>query len=1441
MQKIIDQTIDWNRIGGCGKEKCKYYIEQAAIKKDSKELNIRIRSNFIIPYDNLELIRKRLIEELPHISGVSFDFLYDEMVVPACETIRLYIDYLIEEASAGSTHLTKTILPGKASYDQDNGMLRIKALGDMAVKELNKDTGLKFSRILSERFNITTEVIFENDSEVYRDKAREAEATAVAEIKAIGTGNGAPCTSRSVSSAAKPLNDASFKAASKKQPGQSGRLTGKKIIDVPADIRELNHNSGSMCIQGRLFGKASKVTRNGKLLATLLVNDKTGSICAKLFLSQEKWEDIDKNLEVGDFIKIKGEVSYDNFENGLVLMAKDIEKIEAVKREDDAEIKRVELHAHTKMSAMDGFIDVKEMINTAARWGHKAIAVTDHGVAQAFPDAMEACRKLKGAIKVIYGMEAYVFNDEASYAGYPDDLSTDSEYVVFDIETTGLSSATDEIIEIGAVKIKGKSVTDTYHTFVKPSRGYIPDRITELTGITFDMVENAPGIDKVYSEFINFSSGIPYVAHNAEFDVSFIREIARKKGEIIENHVVDTLYLARLLLKDLKRHKLNLVADALGIRLDNHHRAIDDAKATAGILVKLFEKLEEAGIFRLRDIGKIASSTIDFKSKDTFHTIILVQDHHGLKNLYKLISSSHMDYFYKKPRIPKSVLSAHRQGLLIGSACQAGEVYQSILNNKTDQEINDTVKYYDYLEIQPLINNEFLVSDEKVENRERLIEINKDIVSRGKQLGRMTVATCDAHYMDPDEALYRKILMSGQNYKDIEGDKGLYFRTTREMLDEFDYLGENLAKETVIDNPNAIANLIESIQPIPDGTFPPKIEGSEDSLRNICWQTARSIYGDPLPEIVEKRLKRELMSIIDHGYAVMYVVAQMLVRKSMADGYLVGSRGSVGSSLAATMSGITEVNPLPAHYICPSCMHSDFSNPEGWDCGVDMPDKDCPICGTPYKKDGFSIPFEVFLGFEGDKEPDIDLNFAGEYQSNAHKYTETIFGSDNVYRAGTIGTIASKTAYGFVMKYFEERTEAVSKWEAERLTQCCTGVKRTTGQHPGGVMIVPKDKEIYDFCPIQYPANDVNSGVITTHFDYHSISGRLLKLDILGHDVPTMIKMLQDMTGLDPLTVPLRDTKVNSIFNGIDGIDIKIPNYRYNHGSFGIPEFGTRFVRQMLDVTNPSTFSDLVRISGLSHGTNVWLNNASDLIAGGTAELKDVISTRDDIMNFLINKGVANKTAFKIMENVRKGRGVTEEEAEAMRSKGVPEWYIESCRKIEYMFPKAHAVAYVMMSYRIAYYKVYYPEAFYAVAFSMKVSEFDADTILKGIKAIEKKIEAIEELGKNAAKKEESEITVLELAYEMYARGYEFMPAAIGVSNALDFKVVDGKVVLPLAALAGVGESAALSINAEFAKGPFMSVDDLKNRTRINKTAVAALQEHGTLATLPESDQLSLF
>lgn len=1039
----------------------------------------------------------------------------------------------------------------------------------------------------------------------------------------------------------------------KETPASGNRIMGKPISGETSKINDLKLGNETVIIEGTVFRKESRSIKNGKVLVTLLISDQTDSTCVKVFASDKKWSEIDLLISEGDRICVRGNAEYDNYEMAVIFKANDIEKKEQPTVEDRAVEKRIEFHAHTKMSAMDGLNDVRELISTAARWGHKAIAITDHGVVQAFPDAAKYVKKNKLDLKIIYGLEGYLVNDS----------------------------------------------------------GQDPDQ------------------------------------------------------------------------------------------------------------------------------------PLDYRTKHTNHIILLAKNQVGLRNLYKLVSVSHLDYFYRKPRIPKSVLIANKEGLLIGSACEAGEVFQALLHNKSEQEIADIVTLYDYFEIQPLVNNRFLIDAGRVKDQEGLMDLNRKIVEWGETYGKPVIATCDTHYLRNEDSLYRRILMAGQGYKDAENGEGLYFRTTEEMMQEFSYLGEEVCRRVVIENPNEIADSIERVTPVAEGRFPPEIQNAEEKLRTLCVKTAKELYGDPLPQLVEKRLERELHSIIDNGYAVMYVSAEMLVQQSLRDGYLVGSRGSVGSSFAATMAGITEVNPLPPHYICPnpSCKHSEFPEDSDCDCGVDLPNRLCPICRTPYRKEGFNIPFEVFLGFDGDKEPDIDLNFAGEYQPIAHRFLEEIFGKQNVFRAGTIGTVAGRTAYGFVRKYYEERQQGVNKWEVERLTQCCTGVRRTTGQHPGGIIILPRGHEIYEFCPVQRPANDMNTDVITTHFDYHSIDENLLKLDILGHDVPSMIRMLQDMTGVDPLTVPLKDAKVDGIFNGTEGLDIQLSNYKFLHGTLGIPEFGTKFVRQMLDDIKPAHFSDLVRISGFSHGTDVWINNAQEFIRNGSATIKDAISTRDDIMNYLIAKNIPSKVAFKIMESVRKGNGITEEETQIMSSHGVPEWYIESCRRIQYMFPKAHAVAYVMMSYRIAFYKVYYPLAFYAAFFTLRIVDFNDEVILGGVNAMTKRMEEIEAKGKATTKKEEDELTALEVAYEMSARGYEFSPVDLWKSDGMKFLVKDNRVRIPLLALTGVGENASRNIMEEREKSDFYSVDDMKERAKLNKTAIEALSKAGVLSGMPKSNQMSLF
>ena len=1212
---------------------------------------------------------------------------------------------------------------------------------------------------------------------------------------------------------------------------------GKNISDEAMEIKDITMDTGEAIIKGEIFQFETRDIKGNRKLISFNMTDTTDSMTVKVFLREGQYEEFEANIREGSYVKVKGDIVYDNYSNHLVLMLKSLNLAKKKEREDNCEDKRIELHLHTRMSSLDGISSFKELAKRANKWGHSAIAITDHGVVQGFPEAMEIGKKL--GLKIIYGVEGYLINDKKSIVhNYNKDKKYDN-YVVFDIETTGLSPIKDMITEIGAIKIENGTIVDKYNQLINPERS-IPDKIVEITGITDEMVRDMPTIEKVLPDFKNFVGDSVLVAHNATFDTGFLREQYYKNGETLDSPILDTLELTRALFPNLKSHKLNRVAKHLNVSLINHHRAVDDARATAEIFLKCMNILSENKADNFDQINNLTDRK-DINKEESYHIILLIKNYEGLKNLYKLISKSHIDYFYRKPRIPKSLLNKHREGLLIGSACEAGELYQAILRNRSSGEIEEIANFYDYLEIQPLGNNAHLIRNGMLKDISELRKINEEILGLGNKLDKLVVATGDVHFLEPEDEIYRKILMTGQGYKDAEFQAPLYFKTTDEMLDEFDYLGKDIAREVVIKNPNKISNMVEDIIPIPEGTYPPVIDGADTELREITHNKAFEIYGDPLPDIVKERLDRELNSIIKNGYAVMYIIAQKLVWKSMEDGYLVGSRGSVGSSFVATMSGITEVNPLPPHYVCPKCKYSEFFQDGSIASGIDLPKKQCPKCGTNLNKNGHDIPFEVFLGFEGDKEPDIDLNFAGEYQPKAHKYTEELFGEGYVFRAGTIGTIAEKTAYGFVKKYYEHKGVSAHPAEINRLVKGLTGIKRTSGQHPGGVMIVPRYKDIHDFTPIQYPADDKKSGVITTHFDYNAISGRILKLDILGHDVPSIIRMLEDITGVDPVKIPLDDEKTMKLFTSSEPLNIKDESLKLEVGTLGIPEFGTRFVRQMLLDTEPTTFSELVRISGLSHGTDVWLNNAQNLVRNNIANLSQVISTRDDIMLYLIYSGLDKKRSFKIMENVRHGKGLTEEEEEYMRSFNVPEWYIDSCNKIKYMFPKAHAAAYVMMSFRIAYFKVYYPEAFYATYFTTKAQDFDAQLVLKGKDAVNEKIKELESLSNNVTTKEKNLLTVLEVVQEMYGRGYEFENINLYKSHSDVFLIGNEGIIPPLRSLDGIGDTAAKKIIEERNMAKFISIEDLVNRTKISKTVIDALEEHGCLNDLPKSNQISLF
>ncbi|MDO5038207.1 PolC-type DNA polymerase III [Clostridium sp.] len=1225
----------------------------------------------------------------------------------------------------------------------------------------------------------------------------------------------------------------------KKEPKGENTILGRNISQEAINISEIDETSGYVAIIGEVFKTEIIETRTGKMILTFFITDYTSSITVKCFLRDKDKEEVLDNVKKGLYCKVRGEAIYDTYAREVVIMGRDIVKMKKIERMDGSEEKRVELHLHTNMSTMDGMVSASKMIERASKWGHEAIAITDHGVVQAFPDAQSASKKF--GVKVIYGVEGYLVNDGIPLAIGENGESLDDSYVVFDLETTGFSPKNDKIIEIGAVKIREGKIIDRFSEFVNPERN-IPYKITELTGISDSMVAEAETIDTLLPKFLKFCEGSVLVAHNAAFDTGFIKYNCRNKSLKFSFTILDTVPLARFLYPELKKVKLNIVAKHLGISLENHHRAVDDAEATAQILLKCFEKLkEEKEIYDLKSLNNQFLSHIDIKKQPTNHIIILAKTQEGLKNLYKLVSEAHLDNFFKNARTKKSRLQEMREGLIIGSACEAGEVYRAILDGKSDEEIIEICRFYDYLEIQPIANNNFLIQKGNVNDEEELRDINKKIYNIGKKLNKLVVATGDVHFLDPQDEAFRRIIMAGKGFKDADNQPPLYLKTTDEMLKEFSYLGEEEAKEVVILNPKKIASEVENIKPIPEETFPPKIEGAEDEIRNMVNNKVHSIYGENLPDVIQKRLDKELNSIINNGYAVLYLIAQKLVAKSLEDGYLVGSRGSVGSSFVATMSDITEVNGLPPHYVCPNCKKSEFFLDGSISSGADLPEKNCPNCGTPYKRDGHDIPFETFLGFEGDKEPDIDLNFSGEYQGVVHKYCEVLFGKGYVFKAGTIGTVAEKTAYGYVRKYLDERGIRATSAEIERLTIGCTGIKRTTGQHPGGIMVVPSDNEIYNFCPIQHPADDNDTDIITTHFDYHSISGRLLKLDILGHDDPTVLRMLQDLTGLDPKTIPLNDEKVLSLFTKPDALGVTKEELKCEVGSYGLPEFGTKFVRQMLVDTQPKSFADLVRISGLSHGTDVWLNNAQYFIKEGYTTLKDCIATRDDIMVYLMYQGVPPKASFTIMEKVRKGKGLTEDDEKLMRENNVPDWYIESCKRIKYMFPKGHAVAYVMMAVRIAYYKVYYPEAYYATYFTVRADDFDADLICKGEGAIDDKLQELYNLGNAVTAKDKGMITSLEMAFEMYKRGFKFLRVDLYKSEATKFIIEKDGLRPPINALQGVGDNAAKAIVEARKDGEFISKEDLRLRAKITKTAVETLDNHGCLEGMSETNQLSLF
>ena len=1326
---------------------------------------------------------------------------------------------------------------------------------EAAESKYREEDELKIQQIVA---NIADRVsVASNDSN--QGEVQPVQKTTAAEKKPAPAEN--PKASEKPASFNKPekrFEKGGFQRRFQKKSDNPDVIYGRDFDEETMNIDEIWGEMGEVVIRGKVRTLEQREIRNEKTIVSFEITDFTDTIKVKMFVHNEQLPELLGELKAGAFVKVKGVTVNDTFDRELtiatVIGLKKIPDFTTI-RMDNSVKKRVELHCHTKMSDMDGVTDVKDIIKRAKKWGHKAIAITDHGCVQSFPDANHALDK-DDTFKVIYGVEGYLVDDLKEIVTEGKGQSLDEKYVVFDIETTGFSPVTNRIIEIGAVKVENGEITERFSTFVNPQVP-IPFHIEKLTSINDSMVMDADPIEVVLPQFLEFVGDAILVAHNANFDVSFIKENAKRQGIPVDFTYVDTVGIARALLTGQSKYTLDAVAKTLGISLENHHRAVDDAECTAEIFVKFIEMLKKDNILDLASLNELGKSSVEaIRKLHSYHIIILAKNQTGRINLYRLVSESHLTYFHKRPLIPKSLIQKYREGLIIGSACEAGELFRALLDGQSEEQIARIVRFYDYLEIQPLGNNRFMIESEKlpdIKSDEDLIELNKRIVKLGEEFHKPVVATCDVHFLDPEDEIYRRIIMTGKGFKDADNQAPLFLRTTEEMLDEFSfYLGSEKAEEIVITNTNMIADMCDRIAPVRPDKCPPVIENSDQQLTDICYRKAHEMYGEELPEIVEARLKRELNSIISNGFAVMYIIAQKLVWKSVEDGYLVGSRGSVGSSFVATMAGITEVNPLSPHYYCKKCHYTDFYSDEvkafAGMAGCDMPDKNCPVCGEKLVKDGFDIPFETFLGFKGNKEPDIDLNFSGEYQSKAHKYTEVIFGYGQTYRAGTIGTLADKTAFGYVKNYYEERGKHKRTSEINRIVEGCVGVRRTTGQHPGGIVVLPVGEEINSFTPVQHPANDMTTDTVTTHFDYHSIDHNLLKLDILGHDDPTMIRMLQDLTGIDPITIPLDDKDVMSLFQNTSALGItpeQIGGCKL--GALGIPEFGTDFAMQMLIDTQPRYFSDLVRIAGLSHGTDVWLGNAQELIKSGQATISTAICTRDDIMIYLIGMGLDSEESFKIMEAVRKGTVAKhkcanwDEWKADMKAHDVPDWYIWSCEKIQYMFPKAHAAAYVMMAWRIAYCKVNYPLAYYCAYFSIRASAFSYEIMCQGQKHLEETMADYRKRSDTLTNKEQDALKDMRIVQEMYARGFEFEKLDIFRAHSRNFQIIDGKVMPSLSSIDGLGEKAADAIMEAAKDGPFLSKDDFRSRTKVSKTVIDMMSDLGLLGDIPESNQISLF
>ncbi len=1443
-------------------------VSEVALSADGHALSVYLKSDQFVARSCIDEMEKAICTQL-------FDekrtvHIVDVVLLEASQSIQDVIssnwNQLAEEAGRISGRLDMELLRQAVwAYSAEEG-LELKIPGSKLLQDRMDIICAELKQIFKEHFGlqISAHITAVHHEE---DQREEPEITMVPlgpeEVSVQSDQETAPWEEAD----SKPTEETPVteKKAKKQKPAM---VYGRSFKQEPVPIRSLQEAEELQAFDCQVISVDVREIKNEKTILTFVGTDYTDSIKTKLFVSNKKLPDMLAKISKGSFLTVCGMVRYDSFDRDTAVTSVfGIRETEDFtdKRHDDAVVKRVELHCHTQMSDMDGISSAKALLSRAHDWGHTAMAVTDHGVLQAFPDVYKFKKSLskEDPFKPIYGVEGYLVDDLRSVTRGGADRLLSGTFVALDFETTGFSKIGDRIIEIGAVRIVDGRCREEFSAFVDPQRP-LPYKITELTGITSEDLKGAPTMDEILPSFLEFIGDSMIIAHNAGFDVGFLEQACRRCGQERVFDYLDTVELARLFLPDLTRFRLDTVAKALGLPPFSHHRASDDARVCGEIFGALLEKMKKEGIRTVGDLEMIASKTgVNPKTLPVFHVVLLAKNDLGRVNLYTLTSKAHLDYFGGRPgrpRIPKSVLNRYRDGLIIGSACSAGELYRAITEGEDEEEVRRIASWYDYLEIQPIGNNEYLLHDERsadIQSEEDLRDINRRIVDLGEKLHKPVCATGDVHFLDPEDEIYRRIIQTGNGMEDADHQPPLFLRTTQEMLDEFAYLGEEKAREVVVDMPQMIADCIEPIAPVRPDKCPPVIEESDKTLTDICYARAHEMYGDPLPDIVQERLERELHSIISNGYAVMYIIAQKLVAKSNEDGYLVGSRGSVGSSFVATMAGITEVNPLSAHYYCPHCHYSEFDSERiraaGVDCGWDLPDAVCPVCGKPLKKDGYDIPFETFLGFKGNKEPDIDLNFSSDYQSNAHKYTEVLFGEGQTFKAGTIGTIADKTAFGYVKSYFDEKGVSPRKCEIERLKDGCTGIRRGTGQHPGGIVVLPYGENINSFTPVQHPANDMKTDIVTTHFDYHSIDENLLKLDILGHDDPRMIRMLEELvpqlTGKEfkATEVPLDDADVMSLFAGTEALGIKPEDIGgCPLGCMGVPEFGTDFVIQMVSEAKPKTLSDLIKISGLSHGTDVWTHNAQDLIKAGTATLGSCICTRDDIMLYLIGQGVDKELSFKIMEAVRKGRGLTADQEKVMRENGVPEWYLNSCKKIQYMFPKAHASAYVMMAYRIAYCKVNYPLAYYAAFFTIRAKAFSYVLMCHGPEKVNYMIDEYTrrkrgDYSERLSAKEEDTLRDLKIVQEMYARGLEFLPIDIYRSGAMDFRIQDGKLLPPFNSIDGMGEKAAAQAESAAKNGPYLSRQDFQKRSKVNGTIMDIMEQEGLFGDLPEDTQLSLF